>query len=164
MSQHKWINLGVFAAAALSLLTVAAKTRAADFYAEKQRVANVYEACYGESCHGRNGYQRQFNGCRPCHGTPNDCDRDDCDKDDRDRCEKEDRAWAAYRHCAEHCCCEHCCCHHFMDPGSVPPSRVLDICLYRVIFPISPWYSHPRDGILYPAYGSKSPSCSPITH
>ena len=46
-------------------------------------------------------------------------------------------------------------------PGSKPPSKCLDICLYHIIFPMSPWYSNPRDGIMYPAFGSKSPTCVP---
>jgi hypothetical protein len=49
----------------------------------------------------------------------------------------------------------------FFSPGSCPPSRFWDICAYRVCFPMSPWYSNPRDGILYPAYGSRSPGCVP---
>ncbi len=136
---NMFMKSGLLAASALCVLTGGAGARAADIAVERQRVANVYEACYGESCHGPNGYERQFNGCRPGNPCPDDCDNGRC--------------W-----------CRHCCCHNFMSPGSVHPSRCLDICLYRIVFPISPWYSHPRDGILYPAYGSRAPTCNPITH
>jgi hypothetical protein len=140
MFPTRMFKFRLIAAGALCLLALVARGRAADYYAEKERVSRVYECCYGQD-----GYHRQFSGCRPCDG---------CDPD----CEK-------HRGCISgHTCCSHCCCQTFMSPGSVHPTRCLDICLYRFVFPMSPWYSHPRDGILYPAYGSRSPSCSPVTH
>ena len=72
-----------------------------------------------------------------------------------------DRCCRNAQACDTSCCC---CCRNiysFFGPGSCPPSRFWDICAYRVCFLCSPWYSHPRDGIHYPAYGSKSPSCVP---
>jgi hypothetical protein len=54
--------------------------------------------------------------------------------------------------------CDRCCRN---AQASCPPSRFWDICVYRACFPMSPWYSNPRDGIHYPAYGSKSPGCMP---
>ncbi len=70
------------------------------------------------------------------------------------------RGWktGCYEEQGRRCCC---CCGSLMKPGSVPPSKCLDVYLYRIAFPISPWFSHPRDGVIYPAYGSRSPSCIP---
>ncbi len=134
-----------FGSMALALLvlttSMASKARAADSYPERERVARCYEACYGPSCYGSNGYLKDFYGCRFA--------QDDCDDEEEGGC----------CICKHGCCGRCCCCCTHCQPGGGPRSRFWDICLYRVFFPMSPWYSHPRDGILYPAYGSKSPTC-----
>ena len=101
---------------------------------ESDRVLQYYERCYGP-----NGY------CISC---------DRCCRNAQANCPEENA-----------CCCQRSCCYRkltqFFGPGSCPPSRFWDICVYRACFPMSPWYSNPRDGIHYPAYGSKSPGCMP---
>jgi hypothetical protein len=61
------------------------------------------------------------------------------------------------------CCCRHCCCCRALsEPGGGPCTWCLDHCLYRILYPISPWYTNPRDGRLYPAYGTAAPACTYI--
>ena len=124
-------------AAGLFAMTLASGAHAEERNVEKERVARYYECCYGPSCHGPRGYARQFYGqCR-------------CTDDSAGKCK---------------CCnCGQCCCRQLstiFSPGGGCHSPCVDICLYRALFPISPWYSNPRDGIFYPAYGSKSPNCT----
>jgi hypothetical protein len=124
-------------AALFCTLAATSMARGADPTDERRRQAAYYECCYGP-----NGYLHHFNGCRPCTARDPECD------------------------CNNKCClscCNHGCC-SCLSPGSRPPSKCLDICLYRIVFPISPWYSDPRDGLFYPAYGSKAPTCNPVTH
>ena len=118
--------------AAASLLAVSAAATARAADCESDRIMRFYERCYGP-----NGpYCISCDRCgRAAQAEGNDCDR-------------------------HHTCCYRCVT-NFFGPGSTPPCKCLDICLYRGLFPISPWYSHPRDGIHYPAYGSKSPGCVP---
>ncbi|HET6327007.1 MAG TPA: hypothetical protein VFG04_20170 [Planctomycetaceae bacterium] len=110
-----------------------ASARAAD--CESDRFLQYYERCYGP----RGPY------CISC---------DRCCRNAQANCPDPDG-----------CCCQRSCCYRkvtqFFGPGSCPPTKFWDICVYRAVFPISPWYSNPRDGIHYPAYGSKSPSCLP---
>jgi hypothetical protein len=134
-------RIQVAAAVGAAVLCTLANVRvagAADINQERARWAAYYECCYGP-----NGYLHHFNGCRPCTARDKECD--DC----KGSC------------CSS--CCNHGCC-SCLSPGSRPPSKCLDICLYRIVFPISPWYSDPRDGLFYPAYGSKAPTCNPYTH
>jgi hypothetical protein len=135
MSISRWNKVVVVAATALLISTLAAASRA-DSMLERQRVARNYECCYGPSCYGSKGYIRDFNGCR--HS---------CDCEDDDDC------------CLAQHCCLYRCLSAIMSPGGGCHSKCVDICLYRLAFPVSPWYSNPRDGMLYPAYGSKSPTC-----
>jgi hypothetical protein len=106
---------------------------------ESDRIIRYYERCYAS----RGPY------CVSC-----------------DRCARNAQA-AAMANCPDpdDCCCQRSCCYRkwqsFFGPGSCPPSKFWDICVYRGCFPMSPWYSNPRDGIHYPAYGSKSPNCVP---
>jgi hypothetical protein len=116
----------------LATLGVAA-ARAGD--CESERILQYYDRCYGP----RGPYCISCDRCarKAQANCPDDCD----------------------------CCCQRSCCYRkvqqFFSPGSCQPSKFWDICAYRVCFPMSPWYSNPRDGIHYPAYGSKSPSCVP---
>jgi hypothetical protein len=125
-------------ALALVALVAASAARGADGLEERYRIQKYYHCCYGPSYYcpycPPNSYVKRMN-----WGRTVPCGCEDCE-------EKE--AW--YRHC----CCGTC-----LVPGSKPPCKCLDICLYHVIFPMSPWYSNPRDGICYPAFGSKSPTC-----
>jgi hypothetical protein len=132
MTPHILKTSGLSAVLVLLALGAADVARGADGMAERYRMQRYYECCYGPSYYGPNGYVHRMNWWRDAY-----CDGANCDES---RC----------------CCCQTC-----LVPGSKPPSRCLDICLYHVIFPMSPWYSNPRDGILYPAFGSKSPICVP---
>jgi hypothetical protein len=136
------VQIVAVGAVLLCTLLAARISRAADPVAERRREAAYYECCYGP-----NGYLHHFNGCRPCTARDRECDEE------------------CHRCCCGLSCypCNHGCCSCF-SPGGRPPSKFLDICLYRIAFPISPWYSDPRDGLLYPAYGSKSPTCNPATY
>jgi hypothetical protein len=131
MSTMTHRTLCVLAVGLLTTLT-APSTRAAD--CESDRIVQYYDRCYGP-----NGPY-----CVAC---------DRCRRNAQAQCPEDNNA-------CHHTCCYRCVT-NFFGPGSTPPSRCLDICLYRAFFPISPWYSNPRDGIHYPAYGSKSPSCVP---
>jgi len=124
---------GLLTAIALVALSTASAARAADGLAERYRMARYYECCYGP-----NGYVQRMN-----WGRTGNCGE----------CQPEAKGC--------HLCHGCCCCGHCLVPGSEPPSKFLDICLYHVVFPMSPWYSNPRDGIMYPAFGSKSPTCVP---
>jgi hypothetical protein len=124
---------GLLTAIALVALSTASGARAADGLAERYRMARYYECCYGP-----NGYVQRMNWGRT--GNCGDCQPE-------------------AKGC--HLCHGCCCCGHCLVPGSEPPSKCLDICLYHIVFPMSPWYSNPRDGIMYPAFGSKSPTCVP---
>jgi hypothetical protein len=125
----------LFAIASVGVLAALAVASARAGDCESERTLQFYDRCYGP-----NGPY-----CISC-----------------DRCARNAQA-----NCPDPsgCCCQRSCCYRnvtqFFGPGSCPPSRFWDICAYRAFFPISPWYSHPRDGIHYPAYGSKSPSCVP---
>jgi hypothetical protein len=100
--------------------------------------------------------ERIYKYCERCYGPRGpyciSCDR--CARNAQANCVDEDA-----------CCCQRSCCYRkfqqFFGPGSCPPSKFWDVCVYRGCFLMSPWYSNPRDGIHYPAYGSKSPSCVP---
>ena len=133
MTSHICKISGLSAVLVLLALGTAGVARGADGMAERYRMQRYYECCYGPSHYGPNGYVHRMNWWRDAY-----CDGTNCDE--------------------HHCCC---CCKTCLVPGSKPPSRCLDICLYHVIFPMSPWYSNPRDGICYPAFGSKSPICVP---
>jgi hypothetical protein len=129
--------LRFLAAAAFAVAVAAAVSpvsRGADGLAERYRMARYYECCYGP-----NGYVQRMNWGRTgyCGCNCNECETKGCQL------------------------CKHCCCRTCLVPGSEPPSKCLDICLYHIIYPMSPWYSNPRDGIMYPAFGSKSPTCVP---
>jgi hypothetical protein len=130
---------GLLTLLALVALGTASSARGADGMAERYRMQRYYECCYGPSYYGPNGYVRRMNWGR----SGNCCERD-CDPK-----------------AGHHCCLGHCCLGHCLVPGSEPPSKCLDICLYHIVFPMSPWYSNPRDGICYPAFGTKSPTCVP---
>lgn len=121
----------------LALLAIGSTTtaRGADGLAERYRMARYYECCYGP-----NGYVKRMN-----WGRTVPCGAEKCEPDQGPR---------------RGCCCCHCC-QTCLVPGARPPDKCLDIYLYHIIFPMSPWYSNPRDGICYPAYGSKSPTCVP---
>jgi len=141
MSSEICKKKGLIAVTAICVAwTIGASAQAADNSVEKERMVRYYECCYGPSCYGHEGYMHDFNGCRCADDPTGHCDGDHC--------------------CCGHCRCGRCAC-SLMSPGSGYRSKFLDICLYRMVFPISPWYSHPRDGIMYPAYGSKSPTCTP---
>jgi hypothetical protein len=124
--------LSTLACVAVLTTLASASARAGD--CESDRMLQYYERCYGE----RGPY------CISC---------DRCCRNAQANCPEGD------------CCCQRSCCYRkvtqFFSPGSCPPSKFWDVCAYRVCFPMSPWYSNPRDGIHYPAYGSKSPSCIP---
>ena len=170
MMRDIWKRSGKVLLLALLALGTASAAWGADGMAERYRMQRYYECCYGPSYYGRNGYVRRMNWWRNayCDGKkagaycgffpdvmehgPN-CMELGCDcHDENPDCK------AHHRHC---CCCRCCCCTTCLVPGAKPPSKFLDICLYHVVFPMSPWYSNPRDGIVYPAYGSKSPICVP---
>jgi hypothetical protein len=137
MAPHIFKISGLFTLLVLASLGTARVARGADGMAERYRMQRYYECCYGPSHYGPNGYVRRMNWWRTAY-----CDGANCDEKGG-------------------CLCRHCCCGKCLVPGSEPPSRCLDICLYHIVWPISPWYSNPRDGICYPAFGSKSPTCVP---
>jgi hypothetical protein len=131
---------GLFAALTLAAIVSASAARGADGLAERYRMQRYYACCYGPSRYcpylPPNSYVKRMN-----WGRTVPCGCDGC----------EPQSWN-YRGC----CCGKC-----LVPGSEPPCKCCDICLYHVIFFMSPWYSNPRDGIFYPAFGSKSPTCVP---
>jgi hypothetical protein len=130
---------GLVTALALAAFFAASAARGADNLAERYRVQRYYNCCYGPSYYcpygPPNSYVKRMNWGRT---VPCGCQ------------DPEEKAWYS------RFCCTTC-----LVPGAKPPCKCFDQCLYHVVFPISPWYSNPRDGILYPAYGSKSPTCVP---
>ena len=124
---------GLFTAAALLALSIGSAARAGDPCEDRGRIARYYECCYGPNRYAK---CMSWNRCE-------------------EPCPEPETALTRLR---ERCYCVRNCC---MAPGSRPPCKFVDICLYRAVFPMSPWYSNPRDGIIYPAYGSKSPTCVP---
>lgn len=153
----------VVAFLAVLALASPAAIRGADPCVERARVARYYECCYGPYCYARSmSWGRCSDPNYEAYLAAERLRKEDqsCkDKACKDPTCKHARCGHDHGCCC--CCCSCCSGNCCMQPGSKPPSKCWDIYLYRAVWPMSPWYSNPRDGIIYPAYGSKSPTCVP---